>query len=190
MEAKAVAFFSDCAVELPTPIFVASEARRRGRRPAHELYFPNGQRRPTREELLRFILTHVLYQIDPATDGPVFCKHIQRHNPERNKVSLFHIVMGPHEVTGVWEIIGSRRMFDLRAVYLPRQQTWVPQLVLAPGNYVGVGRLNGLELSPRELRSEMIRRGFVTAEELDRFAAATRARRERAIAYAWRGIWM
>lgn len=190
MEAKAVAFFSDCVVELPTPIFVAGEARRRGRRPAREMYFPNGQRRPNREELLRFILTHVLYQIDPATDGPVFCKHIQRHNPERNKQSLFHIVMGPHEVTGVWEIIGSRRMFDLRAVYLPRQQTWVPQLVLGPGNYVGVGRLNGLEMSPRELRSEMVRRGFVTPEELDRFCAVTRARREQAIAHASRGIWM
>lgn len=187
---KSLAFFADCAVELPGPIFMGPRTGRRGRKPERELYFPNGDRRPDREDLINFILQHVLYQIDPGTDGPIFCKHIEKLNRERNKQSMYHVVMGPHHVSGVWEIVGNRRMFDLRPVYLPSERTWIPQVILSPGNYVGVNNLNGVELSPLELKREMMRRGFATPEEIDRFYSPLRAKREQMVKFARRGIWM
>jgi hypothetical protein len=187
---KSLAFFTDCAVELPTPIFGGPRAGRRGRKPERDLYFPNGERRPSREDLIQYILHHVLYQIDPGSDGPIFCKHVEKLNRERNKQSMLHVVMGPHHVTGVWEIVGNRRMFDVRAVYVESQGTWIPQIILSPGNYVGVGNLNGIELPPRQLHAEMVRRGYVTEEEVELFCAPSRSQREKACAYARRGIWM
>lgn len=185
-----MAFFADCTVELPTPIFVGAHTGRRGRKPERDMYFPNGERRPSRDDLIRYILQHVLYQVDPGSDGPIFCKHIEKLNRERNKQSMYHVVMGPHHVTGVWEIIGNRRMFDIRPVFLSAEGAWVPQIVLSPGNYVGVGNLNGVELGAAELRREIVRRGFVTLDELDRYCCPLRIKREQAVPYARRGIWM
>jgi hypothetical protein len=191
MATKSLAFFSDCTVELPSPIFVGPKVGRRGRRPERDLFFPNGERRPGRDELIQFIVDHVLYQIDPGSDGPIFCKHvIERAHRERNKQSMYHVVLGPPALSGVWEIVGNRRMFDVRAVYLPQEATWIPQIVLSPGNYIGVANLNGVELSPSALASEMLRRGFATPEDLDRYYGGGRQQRERAIRYAYRGIWM
>ncbi len=190
MVSKSLAFFEDCTVELPSPIFVGPRAGRRGRKPERDLYFPNGERRPTREDLIQYILQHVLYQIDPCWDGPIFCKHVEKLNRERNKQSMLHVVLGPHPVSGVWEIVGNRRMFDVRAVYVPRQRTWIPQIILSPGNYVGVGNLNGVELSSAALHGEMLRRGYVTEDEIRIFGQAARGKRERAVAYARPGIWM
>jgi hypothetical protein len=190
MAGRTLAFFADCAVEVPGSIFAGPRAGRRGRKPECERYFPNGERRPDRRELIAYILQHILYQIDPSIDGPVFCKHIQKLNRERNKQSMYHVVLGPPEVSGVWEIVGNRRMFDLRAVYVPQDRTWIPQIILSPGNYVGVANLNGVELSPGELGRELLRRGFVTPEELDRFYSPLRSKREQALRYARRGIWM
>jgi len=194
MTAKSLAFFDDCTVELPSPIFVGPKARRRGRRPDREVFFPNGERRPSRDELISFIAEHILYQIDPGSDGPLFCKHLVQRGAhgsrERNKQSMYHVVLGPPALSGVWEIVGNRRMFDIRAVYLPQERTWIPQIVLSPGNYIGVSNLNGVELSAGALAREMLRRGFVTPEELDRYYGAARAPRERAIEWAVRGIWM
>lgn len=191
MATKSLAFFNDCTVELPTPIFMGPKVGRRGRRPDRELFFPNGVRRPGRDELIQFIVENVLYQIDPGCDGPLFCKHVIEHGGrERNKQSLYHVVLGPPALSGVWEIVGNRRMFDVRAVYLPRESAWIPQIVLSPGNYVGVGNLNGVELSAAGLAREMLRRGFVTPEELDCFYGSGRAKREQAVGMARRGIWM
>lgn len=191
MATKTLAFFDDCTVELPNPIFVGPKVGRRGRRPDRELYFPNGVRRPGRDELIQFIVDHVLYQIDPGSDGPLFCKHVIEHgNRERNKQSMYHVVLGPPALSGVWEIVGNRRMFDVRAVFLPRESTWIPQIVLSPGNYIGVGNLNGVELSPTALAREMLRRHFVSPEEMDQFYGAPRAKREGSIRFASRGIWM
>ena len=187
---KSLAFFEDCAVELPSPIFVGPRAGRRGRKPERDLYFPNGERRPTREDLIQYILQHVLYQIDPGWDGPIFCKHVEKLNRERNKQSMLHVVMGPPRVSGVWEIVGNRRMFDVRAVYVPNQSIWIPQIILSPGNYVGVGNLNGIELSPLVLQAEMVRRGYVTEEEIHLFCQPSRVQREHAVMYARPGIWM
>jgi hypothetical protein len=190
MAGKSLAFFADCAVELPGPIFTGPRVGKRGRKPERELYFPNGDRRPDRAELIQYILQHILYQIDPGSDGPVFCKHIEKLNRERNKQSMYHVVLGPPDLSGVWEIVGNRRMFDLRAVYVQSDHTWIPQIVLSPGNYVGVGNLNGVELNAGELRRELLRRGFVTQEELELFMSPLRTKREQALKYARRGIWM
>lgn len=188
---KSLAMFAGGqTVELPSPIFSAPKARRRGRRTGKDLYFPNGQRIPTRDELIAFIVGHVLYQIDDTLGGPIFCKHVIKHNKDRNRDSMFHIVMGAHEWSGVWEVVGNRRMFDVRAVYLPEDQAWVPQVILSPGNYIGVDNLNGIEIGREALRRALIARGFVTAEEYDTYAHPSQPARYEAIARATRGIWM
>jgi len=190
MSTKSLAFFQDGQViEMSSPIFAPPRARRRGRRSDSDRYFPNGMMKPTREELLEYILSHVLYQVDATVGGPIFCKHIMKPNRERNRESMYHVVLGPHAWTGVWEVVGNRRMFDIRAEFLPRENTWVPQIQLSPGNYIGVDNLNGIELDPVRLRREMIRRGFATPEEYDRFTGGL-ANRYRAISHAVRGIWM
>jgi hypothetical protein len=188
---KSLAFFDGGqTVELSTPIFMLPKSRRRGRRPGSEGYFPNEQKIPSREDLISFIVTHVLYQIDETLEGPIFCKHVIKCNRERNRDSMYHIVLGAHQWCGVWEVIGNRRMFDVRALYLAEEDVWVPQVVLSPGNYIGVDNFNGFELGSQELRREMIQRGFVTAEEYDQFASPSAAVRYRAIPFATRGIWM
>ena len=191
MLSKSLAFFDGGqSVELPTPIFMMPKSRRRGRRPGSDVYFPNGERIPSREELIAFIVQNVLYQIDDTLEGPIFCKHVIKCNRERNRDSMYHIVMGAHQWSGVWEVVGNRRMFDVRALYLPADDAWVPQVVLSPGNYIGVDNLNGFELGPKELRREMIRRGFVSPDAYDRFANPSSVVRHQAIAMATRGIWM
>lgn len=187
---KSLAFFEGHRVELSSPIFTRPKAKRRGRRSDLERYFPNGMLKPTRAELIQFILTHILYQIDTTVGGPIFCKHVVKSNRERNRDSMYHVVLGPHPWTGVWEVVGNRRMFDIRAEYISSQGIWVPQIQVSPGNYLGVGDLNGIELDPVRLRREMVRRGFVTAEEYDRFASPSEVVRYRAIADAVPGIWM
>lgn len=191
MANKALAFFDrGLAVEMATPIFSPPRPRRRGRKNERERFFPNGMPVPTRDQLIQYILEHVLYQIDLTVGGPVFCKHIIKQNQDRNRESMYHIVFGPPPWTGVWEVIGNRRMFDVRTVYLEQEETWLPQIVLSPGNYIGVDNLNGIELPFHELRAEMIRRGFTTAEEFDRFSDTTAEGRRRAMRSAVRGIWM
>lgn len=186
---KSLAFFMEQTVEMPAPIFSLPALRKRGRKSVAERYFPDGTPRPSRQELLNYVLHHILYQIDPDT-GPVFCRHVMKPNRERNRESMYHVVLGPHEWCGVWEIIGNRRMLDLRAVYLERSGGWLPQLVLSPGNYIGVGNLNGVEMDHRALRQALIARGFVDAETFDRFAAPSLADRYFAVRYAKPGIWM
>lgn len=188
---KSLAFFDGGqAVELQTPIFMLPKAKRRGRRAISTIYFPNGERIPSRDELIAYIVNHVLYQIDESVDGPIFCKHVIKCNRERNRDSMYHIVMGAHQWSGVWEVVGNRRMFDVRALYLPGDDAWVPQVVLSPGNYIGVDNFNGFEMSSKDLRREMIQHGFVTAEEYDHFANPRASVRYDAIARATRGIWM
>ncbi len=188
---KSLAFFDGGqAVELPTPIFMRPKAKRRGRRAGSDAYFPNGDRVPSRDEIIRFIVNHVLYQIDDTLEGPIFCKHVIKCNRERNRDSMYHIVMGAHQWSGVWEVVGNRRMFDVRALYLPTDNVWVPQVVLSPGNYIGVDNFNGFEMGPQQLRREMIQRGFVTADEYDHFANPSAVVRHQAITRATRGIWM
>ncbi|MCL4522185.1 MAG: hypothetical protein M1415_11540 [Firmicutes bacterium] len=188
---KSLAFFDGGqTVELATPIFVVPQSKRRGRRPGSDSYFPNGERIPSRAELIAYIMTHVLYQIDDTLEGPIFCKHVIKCNQERNRDSMYHIVMGAHQWSGVWEVVGNRRMFDVRALYLPSDDVWVPQVVLSPGNYIGVDNCNGFELGSKELRREMIQRGLVTPEEYDQFANPSAVVRHRAISRATRGIWM
>lgn len=188
---KSLAFFQDGQViEMSTPIFGHPKAKRRGRRSEMERYFPNGMTKPSRDELIQFILSHILYQIDMALGGPIFCKHIVKSNRERNRDSMYHIVLGPHLWTGVWEVVGNRRMFDIRAEFLPGEGTWVPQIQLSPGNYIGIDNLNGIELEPAKLRRELIRREFVTPDEYDCFASADPVVRLRAISNAVRGIWL
>lgn len=190
MSSKSLAFFQDGqAVEMSSPIFTRPRSKRRGRRSESDRYFPNGMMKPTRDELLQFILSHVLYQVDATVGGPIFCKHIMKPNRERNRESMYHVVLGPHTWTGVWEVVGNRRMFDIRAEYLANESTWVPQIQLSPGNYIGVDNLNGIELDPIRLRREMIRRGFASPEEFDRFSGGL-TNRYRAIPFAERGIWM
>ncbi|MCY0886109.1 MAG: hypothetical protein OWV35_09550 [Firmicutes bacterium] len=190
MLSKSLAFFEGATVEVSVPIFSQPEARKRGRRTRQDALLPDGTPRPSRRELLAYILDHVLYQLDPSVGGPIFCKHIVKPNIERNRESMYHIVLGPVEWSGVWEIVGNRRMLDVRAVSVPGQRHWVPQIILSPGNYVGVDNLNGIELSREALREAMIARGFVDAETFDRFAAPSLAGRYRAIADAVPGIWM
>ncbi|MDA8194436.1 MAG: hypothetical protein M0Z53_10620 [Thermaerobacter sp.] len=183
---KSLAFFHDQVLELSTPIFSRPKPKSRGRRNNTERHFPNGVLKPTREELLRFILSHVLYQIDTTIGGPIFCKYIM--TPQRS--TLYHVVFGPHPWTGVWEVVGNRRMFDIRAEFLTAENTWVPQIQVSPGNYIGVDNLNGIELEPVRLRNEIIRRGFALAEEYDHYAGSSPAARYRAMTTASRGIWM
>lgn len=191
MSSKSLAFFEDGqAVEMSTPIFGHPKSKRRGRRSDSDRYFPNGLQKPSREELIHYILSHVLYQVDATIGGPIFCKHIVKPNRERNRESMYHVVLGPHPWTGVWEVIGNRRMFDIRAEFLLSEDGWVPQIQLSPGNYIGVDNLNGIELDPTRLRREMIRRGFVMAEEFDRYTGSAPEERYRAIPYATKGIWM
>lgn len=191
MSAKSLAFFGNGqVVEMSTPIFGWPQTRRRGRRSETERCFPNGIEKPSRDDLIQFILHNVLYQIDSSLGGPIFCKHLEKPNRERNRDSMYHVVLGDHSWTGVWEVVGNRRMFDIRAVYMPKENTWVPQIVLSPGNYIGVDNLNGIEMGPEKLRREMIRRGFVTPEEYDCFAGASLPARYRAISCAKRGIWL
>lgn len=188
---KSLAFFDGGqTIELASPIFERAKPRRRGRRLRRDCFLPNGQPVPTRDELILYILNHVLYQIDPSLGGPMFCKHVIKHNHDRNRDSMYHIVLGCHQWSGVWEIIGNRRMFDVRPFYLPSEQDWIPQIVLSPGNYIGVGNLNGIELNPRTLRRELILRGFVSPEEYDRYTDTSLAGRRQAIREAVRGIWM
>ena len=125
MSSKSLAFFQDGqAVEMSAPIFSHPRNKRRGRRSESDRYFPNGMIKPTRDELLQFILTHVLYQVDATVGGPIFCKHIMKPNRERNRESMYHVVLGPYTWTGVWEVIGNRRMFDIRAEY----RAWVTKV--------------------------------------------------------------
>lgn len=188
---KTLAFFQNGqVVPLTTPIFQGPKTRRRGRRREQDRYFPSGELIPTREELIQYILNHVLYQIDPVLGEPIFCKHIIKPNRERNRESMYHVVLGPPSWTGVWEVIGNRRMFDIHAEYVPEERTWLPQITVSPGNFIGVDNLNGIELDPVCLRREIIRRKFVTADEYDWFASPYASIRRMAIAKAQRGIWM
>ncbi len=188
---KSLAFFDNGqAVPMTTPIFQSPRSRPRGRRRDSDRYFPSGEMIPSREELIQYILNHVLYQVDPVLGGPVFCKHIIKPNRERNRESMYHVVLGPAPWTGVWEVIGNRRMFDIHAEYVPDDGAWLPQITVSPGNFIGVGKLNGIEMDPARLRREIIRRGFATPEEYEWFASPYLAMRRLAIARAQRGIWM
>lgn len=191
MSTKTLAFFEGGQViEMATPIFGWPKSRRRGRRSETDRCFPNGMLKPTRDELIHFILNNVLYQVDPSLGGPIFCKHIIKPNRERNRDSMYHVVLGPHPWSGVWEVVGNRRMFDIQALFLHSANTWVPQIVLSPGNYIGVDNLNGIELDPIRLRREMIRRDFVSAAEYDHYANPSLSVRYTAIKSAVPGIWM
>ncbi|MHB1955173.1 MAG: hypothetical protein ACYCOU_15680 [Sulfobacillus sp.] len=191
MSTKTLAFFEDGQViEMSTPIFGWPKTKRRGRRSETDRCFPNGVLKPTRDELIQFILNNVLYQVDPSLGGPIFCKHIIKPNRERNRDSMYHVVLGPHPWSGVWEVVGNRRMFDIQAHFLHGANTWVPQIVLSPGNYIGVDNLNGIELDPIRLRREILRRKFASAEEFDYYASPSLAVRYSAIKTAVRGIWM
>ena len=188
---KTLAFFQNGqVVPLTTPIFGGPLTKRRGRRREQDRYFPNGTLIPSREELIQYILNHILYQIDPVLGEPIFCKHIIKPNRERNRESMYHIILGPSSWTGVWEVIGNRRMFDIHAEYVVSEQSWLPQITVSRGNFIGVGNLNGIELDPMDLRREVIHRQFVTAEEYDWFANPCASVRGMAIARAQRGIWM
>ena len=188
---KTLAFFQNGQiVPVTTPIFQGPKARRRGRRREVDRYFPNGELIPGREELIHFILTHILYQIDPVLGEPVFCKHLIKPNRERNRDSMYHVVLGPASWTGVWEVIGNRRMFDIHAEYVNEEATWLPQITVSPGNFIGVENLNGIELPSEYLRNEIIERNFVTADEYDWFASPHASVRRLAMAQAERGIWM
>ncbi len=190
MLTKSLAIFDrGQTVELPSPIFVMPKPKR-GRQTHSELRFPNGDPIPTRATLIAYILQNVLYQIDETVEGPIFCKHLIKCNRERNRQSMYHVVMGAHQWTGVWEVTGNRRMFDVRAVWLPDDEAWVPQIMLSPGNYIGVSRFNGFEMTFKELRRAMIKHEFVTAEEFDCYASQNRTMRYQAITRATRGIWM
>ncbi|PSR33687.1 MAG: hypothetical protein C7B46_08755 [Sulfobacillus benefaciens] len=191
MSTKTLAFFEGGQViEMATPIFGWPKSRRRGRRSETDRCFPNGMLKPTRDELIHFILNNVLYQVDPSLGGPIFCKHIIKPNRERNRDSMYHVVLGPHPWSGVWEVVGNRRMFDIQALFLHSANTWVPQIVLSPGNYIGVDNLNGIELDPIRLRREMICREFVSAAEYDHYANPSLSVRYTAIKSAVPGIWM
>lgn len=182
---KSFARFNDVNVALSEPIFRAKIGSR-GRPPKT---FPNGDPVPNRQSLLAFITRHVLYQIDAVVDGPIFCKHLPLTH-DRNRDSLYQVVLGAPPWSGVWEVRGNPRLFGVRAVYLPDERTWIPQIVLSPGNYWPVRNWNAFELSHAKLRAVIVRHRLVTAEEWDCFAHPDRAARERAIALATRGIWM
>jgi hypothetical protein len=191
MSTKTLAFFEGGQViEMATPIFGWPKSRRRGRRSETDRCFPNGMLKPTRDELIHFILNNVLYQVDASLGGPIFCKHIIKPNRERNRDSMYHVVLGPHPWSGVWEVVGNRRMFDIQALFLHSANTWVPQIVLSPGNYIGVDNLNGIELDPIRLRREMIRREFVSGAEYDHYANPSLSVRYTAIKSAVPWIWM
>ncbi|MCL4495229.1 MAG: hypothetical protein M1294_10510 [Firmicutes bacterium] len=188
---KTLAFFQNGQiVPMTTPIFQGPKTRRRGRRREEERHFPNGELIPSREELIQYILSHVLYQIDPVLGEPVFCKHIIKPNRERNRESMYHVVLGPPSWTGVWEVIGNRRMFDIHAEYVKEECTWLPQITVSRGNFIGVENLNGIELDSEYLRREIIGRNFVTPDEYDWFASPYVSVRRMAVANAERGIWM
>lgn len=186
---KSLAFFQGQSLEVSSSIFRSPQPKRRGRRSEMDRYFPNGLLKPTREELIAYILAHVLYQIDHTVGGPIFCKHVVKPNLERNRDSMYHVVLGPHLWTGVWEVVGNRRMFDIRPIYFPEKGSWVPQIQVSPGNYIGVDNLNGIELEPKTLRRQIIERGFVTVEEYDRYAGGP-LKNSQAIRTAVPGIWM
>ncbi|MCY0880549.1 MAG: hypothetical protein OWS74_01000, partial [Firmicutes bacterium] len=128
---KSLVFFDEgLAVEVAQPIF-SRPIHRRGRRPDRERFFPNGQLKPARTELIQYILDNVLYQVDPDLDGPIFCKHVIKCNRERNRESMYHIVLGAYPWIGVWEVVGNQRMFHIEARYIEAESRWIPQISLS-----------------------------------------------------------
>ncbi len=188
---KSLAFFDNgLAVPVTIPIFHGPQTRPRGRRKLSEKYFPSGELIPNREDLLQYILHNVLYQIDPVLGGPIFCKHVIKTHQDRNRETMYHVVLGPPTWTGVWEVIGNRRMFDVHAEYVTEEQGWVPQITVSPGNFIGVANLNGIELSEPQLHRELVERGFATEEEYEWFASPYASVRALATDKARPGIWM
>lgn len=168
-------------------IFSLPPVARRGRKARK--FLPNGVQEPSRDELVQYVISHVLYQYEPGfDDGPLFCCHAR---PSRQRGEyLVQIVLGPPQFTGAWAIASDPRALRLQALLIPDREAWLPCLQISPGNIDPIDRLNGTDLSPAALRRAILRHRWITEDIYDRFVQSDPARREQAIAFAVPGIWM
>ncbi len=181
----------DLAIRVPANVFDMPPARhRRGRRPKSEKQFPDGTMMPSRDDLMTYVLSHVLVQWDESFDGPVFCKLIASpHNAKARGDRITQIVLGPPRWSGAWTIAAGKD-FAVQAFWVPSIEHWIPRLLFQNGNVYPISNLNGFDRSAVSLRSALIKRRLVTAEEYDRYVHPLGSVRAHAISSAVPALWM
>jgi len=121
----------------PAP-FRDPPARRRGRRPVHELVSPTGVPRPNFEDLWRLVTGSWLYTVT-VDDGPVFTRFWPVVEAERNRRSLVQVIAGPTDWIGVWWVVGNPHQLFLDAHWMADFNTWWPIIQVGRGNYLPYG---------------------------------------------------